>query len=205
MKLLLTAASAFALTSAAPALAQTMANDSAQMSSAQMSSSTTGMMSATDVGVSPMAAMPATDYVKMAADSDQYEIQSSRLALSKSRAAATRSYAQMMIRDHTGTTRTLMAALRNADRTIARPSTRLSAENAAKIALLRRAPRDSFDTLYMQQQMDSHKTAWSLHKGYALNGTDPALKQVASTAVPIVETHITGMKGMMPANMTSGM
>ena len=200
MKLILTTASAFALTLAAPAIAQMAPAPAAPMSSAM-----TGTMSEADVGVSPMAAMPATDYVKMAADSDQYEIQSSRLALSKSRAAATRRYAQQMISDHTGTTRNLMAALRNGDRTIARPSTRLSAENAAKIALLRRAPRDSFDTLYMQQQMDSHKTAWSLHKGYATNGTDAALKQVASTAVPIVESHITNMRGMMPANMTSGM
>ena len=200
MNTYLTAASAFALSFAAPAMAQTMTPGSAPMSS-----SMTGMMTEADVGVSPMASMPATDYVKMAADSDMYEIASSRLALTKSRNAATRNYAQMMIRDHTGTTRSLTAALKNADRTIAKPSTRMSDANNAKIALLRRAPRDGFDTLYMQQQMDSHKMAWSLHKGYAVNGTDPALKQVASTAVPIVEGHITNMRGMMPANMTSGM
>lgn len=187
----LIAASAFALTLAAPAMAQ----DATAM---------TGTMSAADVGMQPMAAMPAADYVKLAADGDMYEIASSKLALTKSRNPQVRSYAQQMITDHTGTTRTLMAALKNPDRTIARPSMRPSADTAAKLALLRRAPKDSFDTLYMQQQMQSHQMAWSLDKGYATNGTDAALKQVASTAVPIVESHLTQMKGMMPNNMTSG-
>lgn len=199
----LTAASAFALTVGAPAHAQM--TGTAPMASAPMSSSMTGTMTASDIGVSPMPAMSATDYVKLAADSDMYEVVSSKLALTKSRNASTRNYAQTMTRDHTATTKTLMAALRNNDRTIVKPSMRLSAENAAKVTLLRRAPRADFDTLYMQQQMDSHKAAWSLHKGYALNGTDAALKQVASTAVPVVEAHFTSMKGMMPANMTSGM
>jgi putative membrane protein len=51
--------------------------------------------------------------------------------------------------------------------------------------------------------MTAHQKAWALHKGYATEGTDPALKQVAATAVPIVERHITHLKSLMPASMTA--
>lgn len=193
MKHLLLAATAFAL--AAPAAAQT--TQSMPMAS--------GSMTASDVGVAPVTGTSATDYVKLAADSDNYEIQSSRIALSKSKRADVKGYAREMIADHTGTTRSLMAGLKNADRTIAKPSTRLSADNAAKIALLKRAPKASFDDLYLQQQLQSHQTAWALHKGYATDGTDATLKQVASTAVPIIERHLMHAKQMAPASMSSGM
>ena len=193
MKKMLSALSAIALSTAiaGPAMAQDP-------------TATTGSMSPSDAGVSPMMGTSATDYVKLAADSDMYEIQSSRVALSKSKTPAVRQFAQQMIADHTQTTKTLMAALKNGDRTIAKPSTKMSAQNASKVALLKKAPKASFDNLYMQQQMQAHQTAWSLHKGYATDGTDPALKQVASTAVPIIEQHLQHVKGMMPANM-SGM
>ncbi|HEX8383698.1 MAG TPA: DUF4142 domain-containing protein [Sphingomonas sp.] len=162
-------------------------------------------MTAADVGVAPITGTTPTDYVKMAADSDLYEMQSSRLALSKSKRADVKGFAREMIADHTTTSKALMAALRNGDRTIAKPSTRLSADNAAKIALLKRAPKDSFDNLYLQQQMQAHQTAWALHKGFATDGADASLRQVAATAVPIIERHVMHAKQMAPASMSSGM
>ncbi|MEJ7934607.1 DUF4142 domain-containing protein [Sphingobium sp. AN558] len=168
---------------------------------AQVSTSSTGMMSATDTGVSPMMGVSATDYVKLAADSDMYEIQSSRIALMRSKRADIKGFAKEMIADHMLTTKSLMAALKNNDRTIAKPSTMLSADNAAKIALLKKAPKASFDDLYLQQQAQAHQTAWSLHKGYATDGTDITLKQVASTAVPVIERHLGHAKQLLPAGL----
>jgi putative membrane protein len=159
-------------------------------------------MNASDVGVSPMSGISATDYVKLAADSDMYEIQSSKLALTRSKRDDVKSFAREMINDHTMTTKTLMAALKNGDRTIAKPSTQLSTENAAKIALLKKAPKAGFDDLYLQQQAQAHQTAWSLHKGYATDGTDTSLKQVASTAVPVIERHLGHAKQMLPASIS---
>jgi putative membrane protein len=158
-------------------------------------------MNAENVGVSPLSATSATDYVKLAADADMYEIQSSRLALSRSKRPDVKAFARQMIADHTMTSKSLMAALKNNDRTIKAPSTMLSADNAAKIALLKKAPKASFDDLYLQQQAVAHQNAWALHKGYALDGTDVALKQVASTAVPIVERHLVHVKQMLPAGL----
>ena len=189
MKKYLIAASAFALTAAlSPALAQ----DPTAM---------TGSMSASDVGASPMTGTSATDYVKLAADGDKYEIQSSKLALMRSKRADVKALARQMITDHMQTSKSLMAALSNADRKITPPSMTLSAANIAKVQLLKKAPKASFDNLYLQQQMQTHQMAWSLHKGYATDGTDPALKQVASTAVPIVEMHLQHLKSLSASSM----
>ncbi|WP_165374783.1 DUF4142 domain-containing protein [Sphingomonas montana] len=161
-------------------------------------------MAATDVGVQPMAGTSATDYVKLAADGDMYEIASSKLAMSKAQRPDVKKFAREMVSDHQATTKTLMAALKNPDRTIAKPGTRMSTGNEAKIALLKKAPKASFDDLYLQQQMQAHQTAWALHGGYATDGTDPALKQVASTAVPVIERHLMHVKQMTTTAM-SGM
>jgi putative membrane protein len=180
-----TAVAAAALLIAAPSIAQ--------MSSP---TATSGMMSATDVGVSPLTGTSATDYVKLAADSDNFEIQSGRIAAMKAHRKDVKSFGSQMISDHSGTTKSLMAALNNKDRKIVPPSTKLSAANEAKIDLLRKAPKNSFDQIYLTQQLEAHQNAWALHKGYATDGTDASLKQVASTAVPVVESHLSMLKSM---------
>lgn len=180
---------ALALVSAGPALAQD-------------ATATTGTMTASDIGMAPLTGVSATDYVKMAADSDMYEIKSSKLALSRSKRDDVKGFARDMIADHMQTTKALMAALKNPDRNIAKPGMKMSAENESNIALLKKAPKDQFDTLYLQQQTQAHQKAWALHKGYATDGTDAALKQVAASAVPVVERHIGHAKGIQPAGMT---
>ena len=170
---------------------------------AQMPMTNTGTMTAADVGMAPMEGVAGPDYVKLAADGDNYEIQSSKLALRRAQRDDVKAFANQMITDHTQTTKSLMAALTNADRKITRPSMTLSADNAANLKLLQKAPKGSFDTLYLTQQVTAHQKAWALHKGYATTGTDPALKQVAATAVPIVEQHLGHVKGMVPAAMST--
>jgi putative membrane protein len=171
---LITAAGCLAIAVAVPAAAQ-MSGDMTQ---------TAGSLSA-------------ADYVKMAADSDNFEIQSGRLAATKSHREDVKGFGKQMVADHTASTRTLMAALNNQDRKIAPPSTRLSSDKQAKLDLLRKAPRASFDQLYLQQQLESHRSALALHQGYAANGTDPALKQVATTIAPTVQQHLSSIQGMM--------
>lgn len=158
-------------------------------------------MTAADVGVSPMVDVSATDYVKMAADSDNFEIQSGRVASMKSKRADVKAFAKQMVSDHMDSSKSLMAGLSNQDRKIAPPAMKLSADNQAKLDLLKKAPKASFDDIYLKQQLAAHQTAWSLQKGYSDTGTDATLKQIASTTVPVVENHLTMLKGMVPGTM----
>jgi putative membrane protein len=153
-------------------------------------------MAATDVGAAPMTGTPSASYVAWAADGDMYEIQSSKLALAKGKSAEVKTMAREMIADHTTTTKTLMTALPKTQPKVPKPPMKLSADNAAMIAQLRQAPADGFDALYMQQQLTAHQKAWSLHAGYATDGSDPVLKQVATSAVPIIEKHLQHLKTM---------
>jgi putative membrane protein len=153
--------------------------------------------------MAPQSGLSAQDYVKLAADSDMYEIQSSRLANTKSQRKDVKDFAKQVAADHMTTSKALMAGLRNKDRAITRPSTKLSAEKAAMIDLLRKAPRNQFDNLYLQQQAQAHQQAWAIHKGYATDGTDPTLKQIASTAVPVIERHLGHVQQLLPAGLVN--
>lgn len=174
------------------------------VSQAQTATAASGTMTAADVGASPMTGTTPANYAAWAADSDMYEIQSSKLALSKSKSPAVKTLAREMIADHTTTTKALMAALPKTSPKVPKPPMTLSADNAAMIAQLKQASGSTFDAMYMQQQLQAHQKAWALHKGFATDGTDPALQQVAASAVPIIEKHLQHLKSA-PAGGMSGM
>jgi putative membrane protein len=133
----------------------------------------------------PTMAMP---YVMKAGAGDLYEIQSSRVALQKSRNPQVRALAQMLITHHQMTTRDVAAAAR---RDGLRPTPPvLEPHQAAMIADLRRATSRGFDRAFLDQQRTAHMEALNLHQTYARRGDRPALRMAANKAVPIIERHI---------------
>ncbi len=163
-------------------------------------SANTGSMTADQVGVQPLTGVSSADYVAQAAASDMFEIQSAKVAEGKSKQKNIREFASGMIKDHTKTSATLAAALDNAQRKIAKPSPTLPTDKQAMIDQLKATPRGAaFDQLYVSQQLQSHQQAWALHKGYATDGDDAALRQVAAGAVPVVESHLVELKGLAAA------
>lgn len=136
-------------------------------------------------GAAPKEAIP---YAKMAGASDLYEIQSSRLAQQRGSNAAVRQFGQMMIEHHTMTTQQLTSAARAAG--VTPPPPALQPRQQKMIDELRGLNGAQFDTAYLRQQRMAHQEALALHSGYAENGDTPALRKVASAAVPIVQRHI---------------
>jgi putative membrane protein len=127
-------------------------------------------------------------YVRMAAASDLFEIQSSQIAMQKARRAETRAFAQMLTRHHRQTTRQLTQAARTAG--VAVPAPTLMPMQAQMIRELRRANGRNFDRLFFQQQVTAHEMALNLHQNYASAGDAPALKRTARAAVPIIQQHL---------------
>lgn len=138
-------------------------------------------------GVVPVAGLTAEAYVRNAAASDLFEIQSSQLALQRSQDPAVRRFAETMIAHHTDTTRRLTEAARAANMTP--PAPMLTAEQTRMMQDLTRASAADFDRTYMTQQEAAHRVAWSIHAGYARDGQSAPLRAVAANAVPIVEGH----------------
>lgn len=127
----------------------------------------------------------AADYVRLAASSDAYEIESSRLALQRSRDPWTRAHAALMIRDHGYTSAQLASAA--AEQGIVVPAGMMPMQAAMMRTLEGSA---SFDATYRQQQIEAHRQALALHDRYARRGDRPALRGVAAVAVPIVRSHL---------------
>ena len=141
-------------------------------------------------------AMP---YVMAAGASDQFEIQSSQIALSKSPNAATKRYAQMLIKHHQKTTAATMRAAMKAKLSPMPPALDPGAEPS--IAELNAAAPADFDRIYFAQQVPAHQAALDLHQSFATNGDAAPLRVSARAAVPIVKQHLAGAQKMMNGNM----
>lgn len=137
----------------------------------------------------------ATPYVMAAGMSDQFEIQSSQIAAQKSPNAATRRYAQMLIRHHQKTTAATLKAARKAGLSPTPPA--LDPRAQASLTELRNTSADHFDHMYFGQQVPAHQAALDLHQSYAQGGDQAPLRTTARTAVPIVRQHLRDAERMM--------
>jgi putative membrane protein len=132
--------------------------------------------------------MAAPAYIESAASGDLFEIESSRLALSMSQNPEVRSFAQMIINDHTRMSSQLMAAARSSG--INPPPPQMLPHHQDMLARLRSAAPGGFDAAYKAEQIAAHQEALTLHRTYAEEGDVPALQAVASQAVPAIEAHL---------------
>lgn len=139
------------------------------------------------------AVSPAT-YVMKAGASDLYERESSRLLLQSTANPGLKSFAQMMVTDHTASTADVKAAAMKARVKVTPP--KLNPEQSRNMAVLRAAKGADRDALYVTQQKASHQQALMLQQDEASNGKPASLKMVASKIVPVVQHHIEMLNGM---------
>ena len=169
-----------------------------------VSPTNTGSMSSMDTGMTPIAGQNEPAFVMAASDANLYQIKAAQLAVTKAQRDDVKAYAKRVQTEAQIAQKALMAALRNDQRTIKAPSSSLSSDRAALVKLLQKTPRGSFDNLYLSQSAQVLQAAWAINKGYAQDGTDPALKQVAGTAVPTLEQELTNGKALLPSALTGG-
>ena len=136
----------------------------------------------------PEAKTAATPYVAAAGMSDLYEINSSQIALQKSKSAAVRKFADMLIKHHQKTTAATTKAAAKAG--IALPPPMLDPGAAASIAELQGAPEANFDRIYIGQQIPAHMAALDLHQSYLTGGDQAPLRASAKSAIPIIKAHL---------------
>lgn len=129
------------------------------------------------------------EYVQKAAMGDMFEVEASRVALARARAANVKSFAQEMIDAHTKTTDELKARLVRAGLIVETP-TMLDDEHQKKLDELKAASAQDFDARYVAQQRDAHEEALMLHRDYAMHGAVADLKALAADTVPKIEMHV---------------
>ena len=148
--------------------------------------------------VDPNNPLFAPGYIATAGSSDQFEIQSSQLALQASSNPALRNLANMLIADHTRSTQMVVAAAQSAG--ITPPPPALLPQHQALLDQLRAAGTGpAFDVAFRDIQIQAHQQALTLHQNYAASGAVPALRTVAGQIVPVVQTHLNALQALSVA------
>jgi putative membrane protein len=128
-------------------------------------------------------------FLAQAASGDQFEIQSSQLALQMSQNAAVRSFANMLIADHTRLSQAMGAAAMSARLQPPAPAL-LPPQQAALDQLRASGSGMAFDVAFQQAQIQAHQDALTLMQNYAASGDVPALRAAAGQAIPTIQMHL---------------
>ncbi len=131
----------------------------------------------------------APGFLAHAASGDQFEIQSSQLALQMSQNPAVRNFANMMISDHARLSQALAGAATAAGLTPPAP-TLLPEQQAALDQLRAAGGGPSFDMAYKGAQISGHQQALGLFQNYMAMGDAPAIKAAAGQAIPTIQMHL---------------
>jgi putative membrane protein len=157
--------------------------------------------SVTDVnaaGANDAMAAPASGgqaFVNMAAASDSFEIETSKLAVTNGASAAVKKFAGQMITVHEGSTAKLKALTATLSPALT-PNPALSAEQQQKLANLKTKQGADFDTAYAAAQVAGHQQTLDTLRGYAATGDVTQLKTFASGLAPTVAAHLNMAKSL---------
>ena len=126
---------------------------------------------------------------------DVFEITTSSLAIQNSRNPAVRAYATMLIDHHSKATNSALDTAKAAG--VMPPPPELIAVQKAMITQLLAAGPETFDRVYLTQQVPAHQQALALVQGYAAQGDMPALRQAAQAMIPVVQAHLTQARQLL--------
>lgn len=133
------------------------------------------------------------DFIDKVATSDMFEVEASKLALTRTKSADIKAYAQMMIDAHTATSEKVKPIAASLS---VNPPMILDAEHQGWLDDLTKADAKGFDVKYLDQQTNAHNKALDLLKGYADNGQNTELKAFAASTAPKVQEHLDHAKSL---------
>ena len=139
--------------------------------------------------VDPNNPLFAPGFLAQAASANQFEIESSQLALQASQNVAVRNYANLLISDHTRLGQQVAAAAAAGGVPMPPPGL-LPAQQSALAQLQAAGTGPNFDMAYRQAQIDAHNQAIGLMQNYSASGDVPALRSAAGGAIPMMQMHL---------------
>jgi putative membrane protein len=128
-------------------------------------------------------------FLAQAGSANEFEIESSQLALQASQNAGVRNFANTLIADHTQMGQQVSQAALSAH--LQPPPTTLRPAQQAALDQLRASGTGyGFDQAYQQAQIQAHQQAIGLMQNYATGGDVPALRTTAAGAIPVMQRHL---------------
>ena len=141
-----------------------------------------GEKAASALGMTPSA----ESFVKTAAISNMFEIESSKLAQERT-SGKQRGFATKMVSDHSKTTAELKAIAVQSKLEV--PSA-MDSSHQSKLDKLKGLKGEEFNKQYPAEQVAAHKDAVSLFERYAKGGDNKALKGFAAKYLPHLKQHL---------------
>lgn len=138
----------------------------------------------------------APDFVRLAGLNDMFEVQSSELALERSKNSDVRAFAQQMIEAHRQTTEDLKTAIASAGAAMTPPAT-LDEEMTDELNDLRETTVAEFDREYLEAQVEAHQAALNLMQRYAGDGDLPQLQAFAAATAPAIQQHLDRARALL--------
>ncbi|HEX4711896.1 DUF4142 domain-containing protein [Phenylobacterium sp.] len=132
-------------------------------------------------------------FVSNASQGDMYEIQAAQIAEKRSKTPDVKTFARMMVKDHTALSNSMKPLATAAGQT---PAAKLDNRRQGFIDNLNSASAANFDKTYIDQQVAGHEEALTLMQGYAQDGSNAGLKAGAAKAVPMVQMHLDKAKAI---------
>ncbi len=133
------------------------------------------------------ATLNADEFAKELASSGLFEIQSSTLALQRTKNEDIKKFAQKMIDDHTAAAEKLKETLKQAN--LPEPTETVE-EHQEVLNQLIASNEPAFDRRYIRDQRQAHQEAIALLEGYEKRGDNNALKQLAASLLPTIKEHL---------------
>ena len=141
---------------------------------------------ATKQATSPVA--PTATFVAQAAFGNMFEVESSKLALERSKAEPVKAFAQRMVDDHSAAAVKFKEAVLEAK--LAMPPDKLDAKHQAIVGELAAKQGGDFDKAYIEAQYKAHVETVELFKGYAQGGEDTRMRAFAAELLPKLQAHL---------------
>jgi putative membrane protein len=133
---------------------------------------------------------PDNAFIMKAANSDMFEIESSKIAAERAKDPDIKKFAEQMIADHTKSSSGLKAAAGDKVPTDPEPAT------VARIEKIKAASDDDFDAAYVDEQKAAHDEAVGLFTTASENADDPKIKDFAAKTLPTLKEHQEHVKNL---------
>jgi putative membrane protein len=140
-------------------------------------------------GTVPAMATPSTStFLTNTAVANLFEIESSKVALTKTKADKVKSFANQMVTDHTQAGTKFKQAV--SDAKLTPPAEKLDAKHQALLDDLKKKDGTAFDAAYIKAQYDGHVETVAMFEAYAKGGDNARMKQFANEMLPTLKMHL---------------
>jgi putative membrane protein len=138
------------------------------------------------------AALSADEFLSKLAVGNKFEIDSSKLAITKTRSETVKAFATQMVTDHGQAAVKMKQAV--VDAKAKAPTEALDAKHQALLDDLKKKEGAAFDQAYVDAQMKGHVETVAMVEAYAKNGDNARIKAFANDILPTLRAHLDQVK-----------